>query len=639
MWQKINAYSCLRYIHIVAWCCVLCLAIPARAQRTQLAVLQAELVQPRDSIAYCNTLGKLAALYQMINLDTSFMYAIQEKELAGRLRYRRGVADAYDVICFNYAVKTDFDIAILYAHQALQLHLAQGDSARVCKSLSNIYLCYKNTGRQAEADNYFFEALHMASRLPPDRDSTYSILLTNYVWRYYQDDSRRDSVQWAIREGLRISRKYPRSRIPFYLHAFDAENLVRQGHGRAAEERIYRLADQALAVGLPYVAKDMYNRLDDYPRLGYYPDSARYRERSYELARATGCIELNLPALAAIYDFYDQRKDAAKLDYYSSEIMRLAAQQRYHQQAGNVNYIDYFLKERARHTLSMQNRLQQQELMEKMATQRRNKLMVAGLFTITLLLIALLFSRYWHYRLSRQQELALSRRYADISLQNTALRANDEFKNKLLSIIANDFKAPLLYIIEVAARLNKKGVDRATMAGLLREIADASGRTLVVFDNILKWIRLQLAGFVYTPVPCKLRRLVDTALTTVQNTVTEKELVVLNHLGMATKVMADEEMLKLVNIQLLQIATHYAVRGSLLLIVPWEQEDAHSSVGIIVDTGKQLKVILKELSDWQQNTYALGYAISRDFMDKMEGAISTGESEERYLTLRYVLKQ
>ncbi|HEY9262773.1 hypothetical protein [Chitinophaga sp.] len=603
----------------------------------QLPELLQELHTTHDSSQYVNTLGKLGALYMMIDIDSSFIYAVRTYEIAERLHDKKGMADAYDVMSFCFALRTDFNIAGIYAYRALQLHRSLSDSARICKTLSNLYLYYRNMGRPVEANNYFYEAFKMASRLPASADSMYSILLLNYAMRFYSDVSRKDSVQWAFRTAAHISAKYPRSRLPLYIDAYEADSLVKQGRGKEAEVKMNQLATEALQRGLPYVAMDIYNRLENYQGMGYAIDSTHYRELSYELAKKAGCIELNLSTIAGLYDYYLTTKDTGKVNYYSSEIMRMAGQHRYQPGRDMVNYIDYFLKEQTLQQLSRSNLQQQAELEKRNMKKRNSQFVMAGLFVIVILLFLLLLSRYQQFTASEVQKGKLSDSYADISLKSVALRANDEFKNKLITIIANDFRAPLYYISNVAGRLKDYEDDPAMMATLIKKIADVSGNTLCVFDNILKWIRLQLAGFIDHPVPCQLHAAIQAVLKLTTAAITEKSLIVVNLVPEEFTLQADEEMLKMVQLHLLRLSIHYAQRGSLIIISAWKNEGL-VYCRMIADTGADAGAIIKVLSDWQQDMYALSYAITKDFIDKMNGVIQVTESEGKYLVFTGILQ-
>lgn len=626
--------SGIRYIQWISSICLaivlLCAADNVRAQSPQLPELMQELHDQRDSSQYVLTLGKIGTLYMMINLDSCFHYASKELEIANRLQDKNGMADAYDVISFVYALRTDFNIAGIYGYRALQLHKALSDSARICGTLSNLYLYYRNMGRPVEANNYFYDAFHMATRLPASADSIYSLLLVNYAMRFYGDTTRKDSVQWAWHKARQIADKYPRGRIGLYVDAFCADTLVMRGRGREAEAKINALAENALKRGLPYVAMEIYNRLEAYADMGYKLDITYYRELSYKLAKQAGCIELNLPMVAGLYDYYYQQQDKEKVSYYSKEIMRMAGQGRYLSGGYKINYIDYFLKEQALQQLTQSVLKQQQELEVRRIKKQQSQFVMIGLFIIVILLFVLLFSRYRQYVASQEQEQQLANSYADISLKSVALRANDEFKNKLITIIAHDFRAPLYYISNVAGRLKDYEDDPGTLAILIKKIADVSGSTLAVFDNILKWIRLQLAGFVYKPVGCNLYDTMEVALKQANGVVAEKGLVMVNLIPEDMMLPADVDMLRTVQLHLLRLSVHYAQPGSLIIISAWESEGLVYS-RMITETGSDAVAIVKGLSDWQQDMYAVSYAITQDFTDKMRGGLQVTESEGKFL--------
>ncbi len=616
---------------------LLCTTRRAEAQSPQLPELLQELSVQQDSIAYINTLGKLGALYMMINLDSSFTYAIREQEMAERYHYKKGLADAFDVMSFCYALRTDFNIAGIYGYRALQLHKSLSDSARIAKTLSNLYLYYRNMGRPEDANNYFYEAFHMAARLPALQDSVYSILLMNYAMCFYRDSTRKDSVLWALRTAEDISRKYPHSRLPLYIAAYAADTLVMQGRGKEAEARINHLAEAALNRGLPYVAMDIYNRLEDYSGLGYRTNATRYRELAYELAKKAGCIELNLPTLAGLYDYYRQQRNMAKTSYYSREIMRLAAQHRYQQGEDQINYMAFFLKEQSLQQLARNNQRQQQELEHVQLRRKQSQFIIAGLFIIVMLLFILLYSRRRQYFAGKKQEQALSGSYTGAALKNVALRANDEFKNKLINIITNDFRAPLQYISAAAQQLRNPGASQAAMAASVREIAMVSGNTLSIFDNILKWIRMQLSGFAYEGKPCHLNDAASQALKQVAPAVKEKGLVIVNLLPAGCWVTADREMLYGAQLHLLWLSVQYAQPGSLLVLSAWNKEGVVYT-RIIADAGSGADDILQRLSGWQQDMQALSFAITRDFLDKMKGGLQATAGEGRYLAFTTMLE-
>ncbi|MGN7820304.1 sensor histidine kinase [Chitinophaga sp. 22536] len=624
----------MRQCCITALACLLCWQLTA--QVPQMPELRRELLQQRDSAGYLAVLGKISALYSVIDVDSSFQYALKVRDMAARLHNAKGLADANDLISWCYALKTDFGAAGIYAYKALKIHEQLGDSARIAKTLSNIYVYYRNMGRREDANNYFYQAFKMASRLPPGNDSVYGILLVNYVMRFYRDSTHADSVHWALKRARRVIQKYPRSKITFYVEAYSLNDLVEKGQGRQAEEMIYQLADKALRSGMPYVAMDMYGRLDDFPRMGYHPDTVRYQEKAYQLGVQTGSIELNLYWLARLYDYYTQKKDAGRVVQYGREIMRLAAEKRYQPNAHSFDYINIFLKEKAVTDLRRQNRQREQLLAAELTESANNQLIVVGILIVVVLFLAFYLGRYWHYLRLKQQDEALLRGYREMAAANQALTETDAFKNKLISILARDFRGPLVHLTEVAARFKSGNLSKAEMASFLKHISVTSGKVLEVFDKILKWLRLQLSGYRYEPVRCLLLPLMQSALEPLEAELARKRLIVKNYIPASASALTDEEMLKLVNIQLLQIAVAVALAGSMLEISV-DRTMAQTEVYIRVKTGEDARFVLEGLENWQDNGLALGLVISRDLMKMMNGYIIAEGQEHSYLAFGYIL--
>ncbi|MEC5142271.1 HAMP domain-containing sensor histidine kinase [Chitinophaga sp. 212800010-3] len=626
---KRAGYRILVIIVLIAGGCC-CGCQKARCQQSQLPVLLKELASTQDSGKYVLMLGKVGTFYMTTNIDSSFFYAVKEYEMASRLQDKRGLADAYDLMSCCYILRTDFNIGGFYCYKALQLHKSLADSARIVLTLNDIYISYLNQGRPEEANNYFYEAFHMASRLPPENDSVYSILLINYAIRFHADTTRKDSVQWALRQAGVISRKYPYNRVSLYVDTYQADTLVKQGRGNEAEARINELGDEALQRGMPFVAMEIYSHVEEYRQMGYEADSTYYRELTFGLARKAGCPELVLPALVGLVDYYHQQGNREKENYYSGEIMKMAVKPRFQQKRDNVNYINFFLKQQSLHKLATRIQQQQKEL-ERARSEKIYKLQIAaGLIVIVILLLILLFVRHRQYRVSQAHEKMMAAGYAAISLRNVTLKANDEFKNKLIAVIANEFRAPLHYISDAALQLGSKDIDQPSMAALIRKIAIVSGNTLSVFDNILKWIALQLSGFKYQPVSCKLNDILREVTKALTPVAAEKMLTIVNQAPENIVVCSDREMLKMVVLHLVRLSIGFTQPATLLVITSWVTGE-RTFIRITADTGDNLTTILKSLSRWQDDMHALTLAIVRDFVEKMNGTTTVTESAGKYL--------
>ncbi|MFB6455144.1 sensor histidine kinase [Chitinophaga sp. Hz27] len=343
-------------------------------------------------------------------------------------------------------------------------------------------------------------------------------------------------------------------------------------------------------------ADSLYRRLQHYNYAGDEQDAAAVRQAIYALAK----------------------HDNSKLD--------------------SIDYLEFLLKARAGQALAMKNKLQQEKIQEKVQEKKNTQLLTAGLIIVAVLLLALLLSRYYNFRLARRQEKELAKGYAAISEKNAELKATDEFKNKLISIIANDFREPLLHITTVAAELRSGEMSKDEMLASMRQIGASSQKTLEVFDNVLRWIKLQLSGYEYSPVSCWLQEQVQAAMIGLEASVSEHHLSVVDRIPDEMVIEADMEILQFILRHMLLAAVRHSVPDSLLILDAWPDEE-QVRTSLAIDAGANAVDVSEGIFAWQRDTYALGMAVSRDFAIRMGGDIVVEVSADRYLTISLILKQ
>lgn len=77
----------------------------------------------------------------------------------------------------------------------------------------------------------------------------------------------------------------------------------------------------------------------------------------------------------------------------------------------------------------------------------------------------------------------------------------DDFKVKLISILAHDFRGAFMNIISLMDFYKKGQVPAERFAGLFEELKSTSKNNLTAFENTLAWVRTQLKGYSYKPLP------------------------------------------------------------------------------------------------------------------------------------------
>jgi len=621
----------------------------AGAQSTPMQQLQQQLTQQRDSIAYVDVLGKIGMMYHLSNADSCLWYALKVKEISERLHYTRGIADAWNLESICHALNNNFKLAVQYEYTALQMFRSLGDSVRAAQVLNNLGVYYYNyvPNDKSLAFAYLYQAMDIMRKAPPPADSQYVVMLQNYVNWFSEYPEKKDSVKWAIASARDIMKKYPGSRTIFYMDIIIADSLMNAGKGREAEAMVNALADKAISQGLIMVAINMYEHLDTYRKHNNYPsDSIFYWEKSYHIGKAAGYSDLQTATLSQLYRYYSGIHHQEKTRYYMQEMIQQA--QRVQQQLlhPGISYIDYFLKTGEAATLRKKSQLQEQQL----ALQRQEDnyywaavfLLIAGVGLVSFIG----FTKYVSLKTDKAHKAAQARTTIMLSDKRLELEANDDFKNKLITIIANDFRLPLQHIVEVSAMISSRTMGRVEMMEMIEQIAASSRNTLVVFDNILRWIKSQLSGFVYIPQPCFLHSMMMVALDGVGSAAAEKQVKIFNHLPENLTVTASREMLQFVHRHLLEAAvTASALKSSIIIVA--RQEDGGVYVSITLRTKPSLRgnepywFQLNEKDKSQpalQHDTRLMLIICKDFISKMEGQIWAADKPEDSLSFIYFLK-
>ncbi len=85
-------------------------------------------------------------------------------------------------------------------------------------------------------------------------------------------------------------------------------------------------------------------------------------------------------------------------------------------------------------------------------------MLIIFLTICSVLLAGLLASYYRSFRSSRQKTRHFREAAKLVHMQNKELQRHDDFKNKLLSILAHDFRLPLGHIIKVTELFTQKDI-------------------------------------------------------------------------------------------------------------------------------------------------------------------------------------
>jgi signal transduction histidine kinase len=579
------------YTHIIlALLASLLTGATLSAQDNVIRQLRNSLLQQTDSAGYTEVLNQLGMQYHLSNTDSCFWYAVKARSIATRQHDSRGLAGALNNLSIFFALKDNQKQAIEYGFKALLLYRELGDQPNVCQVLMNQSVFHFYDGMKSEADQYLYQAMNVGKLLTSD--SIYSLVLINY----------------AIR-------KYPGSRDIYYIQAIEADEWMREGEGARAVQRINELADKALKDGLIVVAIDLLDHIDVYKKHGYPANAIPAKEKAFAIGSRAGYLNMMLPTVASLYRHYARGDNEAKKSYYGSALLEIVRQRMKLRSSNHMNYLDYLLKEQELNEWQLSNKVQEQRIARTNMKRKSRQQLIGFLAGGLLLLVGFTLARYRSYKNLRRQEELLREMNDAISEKNQQLSIHDDFKNKLIAILARDFREPLNDIIRVSALFHNKDMDQSSMQQIIDEAVVSSRKTLVIFDNILRWIRSQLSGFVYSPAPCNLALLFEQATHPADHP--QVKLNIPSGLLLA----GDHEMLLFISRSLLHCAVK--ISGGVGSIVVNAAEVELVKVSITFEAPAFTPEMAAHLFEYRRgDDLSVTLVICKDFMDKMGGQIS-----------------
>ncbi|RBL92629.1 sensor histidine kinase [Chitinophaga flava] len=612
-----------------------------QGQHKEIDRLKALLPHVKDSVAYVNALNRLAVLYQACQLDSCGHYASRAREVATRINYPSGKARALRNLGNYYAFRPHHYLSYLFYNDALEESRHAGDSISVSQVLMSIGIYHQYTGKHTSANDYIHQSLQLTRQLK--QDSLHALGLASYYTVNYADPVLQSAATAALKEATALARRFHDTRELLYINLLLVNEDFAAGRFEIADHLLRQVIDTALKEGYTYFAMYGSLQLAAYKSWLHQADSIKYQQDAVSYGVAGGYAGLLLPQVTQLYQYFQQKKDTLQAARYSRIALNIMQQRQDDMQQGEMDYIAYSLQDQMLDSLKMQSALQQTALQKTRLAQHYWQYLFIFIVVIILLLLVLTYYLIRSYRSSRLRSQRLARIRTEISAANEVLKTNDDFKNKLISLIAHDFRTPLYNIIDITGFVNEDILTPEDAAGMVMEVEHTATATLKVFEEILSWMRTQLSGFVYRPRSFGLTDMLGASVQSIQHLVREKNIRLLIHIPEGMTIQGDFEMLQFIHRNFLHNAIKFSPENGAITITAIRRSDFVEVT--FRDEGPGIDpVILPGLFTYSSDGYTkkrygkgagLALIICRDFIDKMSGEAGAANNEEGGSTFFY----
>jgi signal transduction histidine kinase len=442
--------------------------LPAYSQEEIIHALQQSLPSITDSSRYVDAFNRISMLSYEQNTDTTLFYANKARDIARRIGYKKGIADATNNMAVYFDINGNAELGLRYYSDAYNQYTVLGDSSNIVQTLMNIAMVYNTKGNHEKALIHYKEAMSLGATLR--QDSIMSLVIYNFLLQYPQQFPS-DSVGLYIDRAIRIGQKYHDIRLLVAIEQLKANRTIQEGQLVTG----IRMLEHALAEGLHeklffmsldimVELGDLYSATDSAKAIAFYQQALSVtKERNY------GSYEMDLTN--KLYDFYVARKDKATAYNYSAVLVQLYRKKQEIDNRSGIDYIGYALKD------------QQLESIREETAYANRLLWLEG---IACALAAVIIFMLWRNgRQNKRIHATLEDQYKELATTTAALEKSNKNYVSLIRVVAHDLRNPIGAINSIAGMMMNSPSPAKDKEGL-HLVVKASNTCLRLITELLE---------------------------------------------------------------------------------------------------------------------------------------------------------
>lgn len=562
-------------------------------------------------------LGKINSLHH--NTELARKFENDALIIFRNLHDKDGVADSYDELGLLDGEQRNIISATRDLDQAMKFYRDARDTANIIATYHSLGTVYEEKGEKEKAMTYYLRALIQYEHRK-QKPTDYFILLEKIGQLYLQKGDSHTALRY-LEEGLHNSNKPTlrdteitllddegkifetsgeRSRA---LHYYKEELEAAKAFNRPAqqaqaliniagvlknENAVQSLTDLKSALKISLKIHDPQLEANIYGAM-----AATYRQaRDYKEAMAA--LEENHRLLDSLLDA-NTEKDIAALDSsYKLE--------------SSINQIGH---------------LQQVNRSEKIKLDTSYVLLL--IIVVTLILL-------WLY-------------LRKINRLNNALKASNQVRDTLFSIIGHDLKGPVGNAAQMAEMMNTESFTETEIRSMIAELGKQTAMAFELLNALFEWGSAQLKGVKVNPETISAQTLIQKNMALLGQQAAGKNITVSDHTAAGLKLFADPNHFDFILRNLLSNAIKFTFRDGHIDVAAEENNDTGEIILSIKDTGKgisaeQQAAFLKtnlqvSFGTGGEKGSGLGLLLIKEFVQANKGRVWL-ESKENEGTTFYV---
>ena len=438
-----------------------------------------------------------------VSFDESLEYANQAYQLASRINYPEGRADALNRIGNVHYFLRNYDDVIENYNLAFEIADSLNDYRRIGIYLNNIGLLYREMDQYEISADFLTRALKAKEQFG-DRELLISTL--SNLGHVYRDMGRYSlALEYFVRQldilGERgvsgnISRVHRRTGDVFFLqkrysealrHYFNALSISREINDSVEISASHNLIGKA------------------YLEMNQMENALEQINLSIEFANAISSDQLIRNGLQLLYEYYKKTGDPETAYDYLVKYSNLKDSLRSQNISNRTDQLEtiFETKKQNNQIELLQKETEIQELYLSRQNNIKNSLLaLAVILTIFIIIIAIRFIKVQQTnKLLRQKIGELERTNDKLSLSALSLEQLNATKNRFFSIIAHDLKNPFNALLGFSEIISSSFniLKEAEIREYIGIVHQSSQNLYKLLENLLKWSAAQTGTMHFLP--------------------------------------------------------------------------------------------------------------------------------------------
>ncbi len=580
--------------------------------------LKSLLNRPEDSVKV-DVLNQLVIHLREGNNIEAMQFAVQARDLAQKLNYKRGTAGALGNIGWIYYRRGEFPLALEQATQSLAISESLKDYDELGRGLNNLASIYVEQKEYNKSLTTFKQALIWGKKTKNEytigrsyNNIAYVFFLTNqldsakhyaeagviatqgysagFAWRTLGDIYEKQNKIAAAEENYLKSIAVADSNKNYTLRVSTAHRLGKMylNHGQSGKaERVLKANEQ--------LCSEFHFRNE---LVNTYKLLAILYKGNSEFSKATTYYEKFISLNDSLYNETTAKQLAMQEDKYKSQLQQ--------------SKIDLLTKE--------------SELKDKeIKTQQLTSVVAVIVLMLFIALATLLYTSNQKIKAANEQ---LAYKNKEILEHDEELSLLNATKDKLFSIISHDLRGPFNSLSGLL-QMNEKGyINEQDFKKYIEELSKNTFRTKELLDNLLLWSTAQLKLDKARPVNFNLKSVVNEVSLLYESPASEKNININNQV-VDHHAFADPNMIRVVLRNILSNAIKFSFNGGSITIGSIAGDQALRC--FVKDEGRGIpKIFLDKLISGEMMTTkgtaneagtGLGIHLCIDFINKNGGRL------------------